>query len=77
MNKSNSLYIIIALVVGLIAAVFIMMNIKTPSVVKVDRADTDACEINARVSIVGNEFDAIQTVGSGAQKCKGAKCQQI
>ena len=73
MNKSNSLYIIIALVVGLIAAVFIMMNIKTPSVVKVDRADTDACEINARVSIVGNEFDAIQTVGSGAQKCKGAK----
>ncbi len=36
MNKSNSLYIIIALVVGLIAAVFIMMNIKTPSVVKVD-----------------------------------------
>ena len=32
-----------------------------------------ACSISARVSIVGNEFPAIQTVGSGAKKCKGAK----
>ena len=32
-----------------------------------------ACEINARVSIVGNEFPAIQTVGAGAKKCKGAE----
>ena len=32
-----------------------------------------ACEINARVSIVGNEFPAIQTVGAGAQECKGAE----
>ena len=32
-----------------------------------------ACSIAARVSIVGNEFPAIQTVGSGAKECKGAK----
>ena len=31
------------------------------------------CEISDRVSIVGNEFPAIQTVGSGAQECKGAE----
>ena len=32
-----------------------------------------ACEISARVSIVGNEFPAIQTVGAGAQECAGAE----
>ena len=32
-----------------------------------------ACEIGARVSIVGNEFPAIQTVGAGAQACEGAE----
>ena len=32
-----------------------------------------SCEISARVSIVGNEFPAIQTVGAGAQECKGAE----
>ncbi|MEM6310017.1 MAG: extracellular solute-binding protein [Pseudomonadota bacterium] len=32
-----------------------------------------ACEIGARVSIVGNEFPAIQTVGAGAQACSGAE----
>ena len=32
-----------------------------------------ACEISARVSIVGNEFPAIQTVGAGAQECSGAE----
>ena len=32
-----------------------------------------ACEINGRVSIVGNEFPAIQTVGAGAQECSGAE----
>lgn len=32
-----------------------------------------ACEITARVSIVGNEFPAIQTVGAGAQACTGAE----
>ena len=31
------------------------------------------CSINARVSIVGNEFPAIQTVGATAQECKGAE----
>ncbi|GAA6207855.1 extracellular solute-binding protein [Cognatishimia sp. WU-CL00825] len=30
-----------------------------------------ACEINARVNIVGNEFPAIQTVGAGAAECSG------
>ena len=32
-----------------------------------------ACEIDARVSVVGNEFPAIQTVGAGAQECSGAE----
>lgn len=32
-----------------------------------------ACEIGARVSIVGNEFPAIQTVGAGAQSCSGGE----
>lgn len=32
-----------------------------------------ACEITARVSIIGNEFPAIQTVGAGAQACTGAE----
>jgi len=31
------------------------------------------CEIGARVSIVGNEFPAIQTVGAGAQECTGGE----
>lgn len=30
-----------------------------------------ACEINGRVSIVGNEFPAIQTIGAGAKECSG------
>ena len=32
-----------------------------------------ACDIKARVSVVGNEFPAIQTVGAGAKKCRGAE----
>lgn len=32
-----------------------------------------ACEITARVNIVGNEFPAIQSVGAGAQKCSGGE----
>lgn len=36
-------------------------------------AASHACDINARVSIVGNEFPAIQTVGAGAQECSGAE----
>ena len=34
-----------------------------------------ACEIGARVSIVGNEFAAIQAVGAGAQECSGASVE--
>ncbi|MEO9824902.1 MAG: extracellular solute-binding protein [Paracoccaceae bacterium] len=36
-------------------------------------ADGHGCSIEARVSIVGNEFPAIQTVGAGAQACSGAE----
>ena len=36
-------------------------------------AGSHGCEIGARVSIVGNEFPAIQTVGAGAQACTGAE----
>ena len=32
-----------------------------------------ACDISARVNIVGNEFPAIQTVGAGAQECSGGE----
>jgi len=32
-----------------------------------------ACEISARVSVVGNEFPAIQTVGAEAKACSGAE----
>jgi len=32
-----------------------------------------SCEIGARVSIVGNEFPAIQTVGAAAQSCTGGE----
>ncbi|WP_300517599.1 extracellular solute-binding protein [Aliiroseovarius sp.] len=32
-----------------------------------------ACEIGARVNIIGNEFPAIQTVGAGAAECTGAE----
>ena len=34
-----------------------------------------ACEIDARVSIIGNEFPAIQTVAKYAQQCTGAEVQ--
>ncbi|MGR3503850.1 ABC transporter substrate-binding protein [Pseudaestuariivita sp.] len=36
-------------------------------------ADGHGCSIEARVSIVGNEFPAIQTVGAGAQECAGGE----
>ena len=35
-----------------------------------------ACEIKARVSVVGNEFPAIQTVGAGAKNVKVPKLKQ-
>ncbi|MEM9319349.1 MAG: extracellular solute-binding protein [Pseudomonadota bacterium] len=36
-------------------------------------ADGHGCTIGARVSIVGNEFPAIQTVGANAQACEGGE----
>ena len=36
-------------------------------------SSAQACEISARVSVVGNEFPAIQTVGAGAAACTGAE----
>ncbi len=36
-------------------------------------AAAGACEISARVSIVGNEFPAIQTLGNGARSCSGGE----
>ncbi len=35
-----------------------------------------ACEIDARVNIIGNEFPAIQTVGAGATECTGAEVKK-
>ncbi|WP_432448435.1 ABC transporter substrate-binding protein [Aliiroseovarius marinus] len=35
-----------------------------------------ACEIGARVNIIGNEFPAIQTVGAGAAECTGAEVKR-
>ena len=34
-----------------------------------------ACEIGGRVSVVGNEFPAIQTVGAGAKECSGGEVE--
>ncbi len=46
----------------------------TASVLAITAATSaTACEISARVSIVGNEFPAIQTVGANAQACTGAE----
>ncbi len=43
------------------------------SVLAMSATSSWACEIGARVSIVGNEFPAIQTVGAGAQECAGGE----
>ena len=43
------------------------------SALALSAASAWACEIGARVSIVGNEFPAIQTIGSGAQECAGGE----
>ena len=43
------------------------------SIILLTSTSAFACSISARVSIVGNEFPAIQTVGSGAKECNGAK----
>ena len=43
------------------------------AIVALTGTTTLACEIGARVSIVGNEFPAIQTVGAEAAACSGAE----
>ena len=52
----------------------IMKNLMTATAfAAVSASAAMACEISARVNIVGNEFPAIQTVGAGAQECSGAE----
>ena len=52
----------------------IMKNLMTATAfAAVSATAAAACEISARVNIVGNEFPAIQTVGAGAQECSGAE----
>ena len=43
------------------------------SIILLTSTSAFACSISARVSIVGNEFPAIQTVGSGAKECNVSK----
>ena len=68
MNQKSVLVILGALLVGVVGY-FIMLSQK--ETVKVDKVA--GCVISDRVSIVGNEFPAIQTVGKGAQACSGAE----
>jgi ABC-type glycerol-3-phosphate transport system substrate-binding protein len=50
-----------------------MKKIALASVLALAAGGAFACEINARVNILGNEFPAIQTVGAGAAACTGAE----
>jgi len=68
MNQKSILVILGALLVGVVGY-FIMLSQK--ETVQVDKVA--GCVIGDRVSIVGNEFPAIQTVGKGAQACNGAE----
>ena len=68
MNQKSILVVLGALLVGVVGY-FIMLSQK--ETVQVDKVA--GCVINDRVSIVGNEFPAIQTVGKGAQACSGAE----
>ncbi len=68
MNQKSILVVLGALLVGVVGY-FIMLSQK--ETVTVDKVA--GCVINDRVSIVGNEFPAIQTVGKGAQACSGAE----
>jgi len=68
MNQKSILVVLGALLVGVVGY-FIMLSQK--ETVKVDKVA--GCVISDRVSIVGNEFPAIQTVGKGAQACSGAE----
>lgn len=45
----------------------------TSALVVVSATAALGCEIDARVSIIGNEFPAIQTIGAGAQACTGGE----
>ena len=68
MNQKSILVVLGALLVGVVGY-FIMLSQK--ETVQVDKVA--GCVISDRVSIVGNEFPAIQTVGKGAQSCSGAE----
>ena len=68
MNQKSILVVLGALLVGVVGY-FIMLSQK--ETVKIDKVA--GCVISDRVSIVGNEFPAIQTVGKGAQACSGAE----
>ena len=68
MNQKSILVVLGALLVGVVGY-FIMLSQK--ETVQVDKVA--GCVISDRVSIVGNEFPAIQTVGKGAQACSGAE----
>ena len=68
MNQKSILVVLGALLVGVVGY-FIMLSQK--ETVQVDKVA--GCVIGDRVSIVGNEFPAIQTVGKGAQACNGAE----
>ena len=68
MNQKSVLVVLGALLVGVVGY-FIMSSQK--ETVQVDKVA--GCVIGDRVSIVGNEFPAIQTVGKGAQACNGAE----
>jgi ABC-type glycerol-3-phosphate transport system substrate-binding protein len=50
-----------------------LKKIALASVLALTAGGALACEIDARVSIIGNEFPAIQTVGAGAAECSGAE----
>ena len=68
--KQNQIIIGLGIILlgGLIAYFAMSPNKET-----LDAQKVAGCVINDRVSIVGNEFPAIQTVGKGAQACSGAE----
>tara|TARA_A100001234_G_C12629980_1_gene387785 strand:+ start:266 stop:1540 length:1275 start_codon:yes stop_codon:yes gene_type:complete len=68
--KQNQIIIGLGIILlGGLIAYFAM----SPKKETLDAQKVAGCVINDRVSIVGNEFPAIQTVGKGAQACSGAE----
>ena len=68
--KQNQIIIGLGIILlGGLIAYFAM----SPNKESLDAQKVAGCVINDRVSIVGNEFPAIQTVGKGAQACNGAE----